>query len=89
MEIFLHHFSLLFGFHAVLAFHLPCLAGKSLPAVSAWRKGEANQFEEENGEHAKSKDDASGTYCRSFVPKIDDVHSYGNCQTSDHQLKLR
>ncbi|XP_018491979.1 DNA polymerase I B, chloroplastic/mitochondrial [Raphanus sativus] len=37
-------------------------------AVSAWRKGEVNQ------------DDASGNYFRSFVPKIDDVQSYGNYQ---------
>ncbi|KAF8103945.1 hypothetical protein N665_0182s0052 [Sinapis alba] len=58
-------------------------------AVSAWRKREVNQFGERNGEHAKSQVDASGNYFRSFVPKIDDVQSYGDCQTLDHQMKHR
>lgn len=44
---------------------------------------------EKNREHAKSKDDASSTYLRSFIAKIDNAQSYGNNQTSDHQLKPR
>lgn len=63
---------------------------KQAGAVSAWRKEEISRFRERNREHAKNHNDAFGSgsyYCNDFVPKIDDVQSYGNCQSLEYQLK--
>ncbi|XP_010466250.1 PREDICTED: DNA polymerase I B, chloroplastic/mitochondrial isoform X3 [Camelina sativa] len=63
---------------------------KEAGAVSAWRD-EVNNLRGRNGEHANNnQDDAFGNgsyYFKGFVPKIDDVQSYGNGQNFDYKLK--
>lgn len=61
---------------------------KQAGAVSAWR--EEVKFRGRNDEHANNQDDAFGNgsyYFKDFVPKIDDVQSYGNGQNFDYKLK--
>lgn len=62
---------------------------KQAGAVSAWRE-EVNRLRGRNAEHANNQDDAFSNgsyYFKGFVPKIDDVQSYGNSQNFDFKLK--
>ncbi|KAL9292100.1 DNA polymerase I B, chloroplastic/mitochondrial [Arabidopsis thaliana] len=63
---------------------------KEAGAVSAWREEVNNKLRGRNREYANNQDDAfgNGSYIlKGFVPKIDDVHSYGNGQNFDYNLK--
>jgi len=63
---------------------------KQAGAVSAWREEVNNKLRGRNREYANNQDDAfgNGSYIlKGFVPKIDDVHSYGNGQNFDYNLK--